>query len=84
MPFGLTNSPATLQRLIKECLSHDNMKICIIYLDHIIIFANCFEENLERLDLVLTRIEECNFKLSTEKCFVMQKSVHFLGHVLRA
>ena len=58
MPFGLTNSPATFQRLMKECLGHYNVKICIIYLDHIIIFANHFEENLERLDLVLTRLNK--------------------------
>ena len=69
---------------MKECLGDYNMKIGIIYLDNIIIFANHFEENLERLYLVLTRLKECNLKLSTERCFVMQKSVHFLGHVLRA
>ena len=82
MPFGLTNSPATYQRLMEECLGDYNMKICIIYLDDIIIFAKDFEEHLERLDLVLTRLKECSLKLSAEKCFFMQKSVHFLGHVV--
>ena len=82
MPFGLTNSPATYQRLMEECLGDYNMKICIIYLDDIIIFAKDFEEHLQRLDLVLTRLKECNLKLSAEKCFFMQKSVHFLGHVV--
>ena len=67
MPFGLTNSPATYQRLMEECLGDYYMKICIIYLDDIIIFAKDFEEHLERLDLVLTRLKECNLKLSAEK-----------------
>ena len=82
MSFGFTNSPATYQRLIAECLGDYNMKICIIYLDDIIIFAKDFEEHFERLDLVLTRLKECGLKLSAEKCFFMQKSVHFLGHVV--
>ena len=56
------------------------MKICIIYLDDIIIFGRTFEEHLERLDLVLTCLKECSLKLSAEKCHFMQKKVSFLGH----
>ena len=82
MPFGLTNSPATYQRLMEECLGDYNMKICIIYLDDIIIFAKDFDEHIERLDLVLTRLKECNLKLSAEKCFFLQDSVKFLGHIV--
>ena len=82
MPFGLINLPATHQRLMEECLGDYNMKICIIYLDDIIIFVKDFEEHLERFDLVVTRLKECNLKLSAEKCFFMQKSVEFLGHVV--
>ena len=77
MPFGLTNSPATYQRLMEECLGDYNMKICIICLDDIITFGGTFEEHLERLDLVLTRLKECNLKLSAEKCHFMQKKVSF-------
>ena len=58
------------------------MEIWIIYLDNIIIFAKEFEECQENIDLVLTRLMECNFKLSAEKCFFMQKSVHCVGHVV--
>ena len=82
MPFGLTNSPATYQRLMEECLGEYNMKICIIYLDDIIIVGRTFEEHLERLDIVLTRLKECNLKLSAEKCHFMQKKVSFLGHIV--
>ena len=84
MPFGLSNSPATYQRLMEECLGDYNMKICIIYLDDIIIFGKDFEEHLERLDLVLTRLKECNLKLSAEKSYLMQGRVRFLGHIVSA
>ena len=82
MPFGLSNSPATYQRLMEECLGDYNMKICVIYLDDLIIFANSFEEHQERLQKVLQRLRECNLKLSGEKCFFLQERVKFLGHVV--
>jgi len=82
MPFGLSNSPATYQRLMEECLGDFNMKICVIYLDDLIIFSDSFEQHLERLNMILTRLKECGIKLSPEKCFFIQRKVHFLGHVV--
>ena len=82
MPFGLPNSPATYQRLMEECLGSLNMKICVFYLDDLIIFSDTFEHLLERLDIVLTRLRECNLKLSADKCFFLQERVNFLGHVV--
>ena len=46
LPFGLNNAPATYQRLMEECLSDYNMKICAIYLDDLIIFSDSLEEHL--------------------------------------
>ena len=64
MPFGLTNSPATYQRLMEECLKDLNMNICVIYLDDLIIFSKTFDEHLERLDQVFSRLKECSLKLA--------------------
>lgn len=82
MPFGLTNAPATYQRLMQECLGNLNMSICLIYLDDLIIFSKTFEEHLERLDIILERLKECNLKLAPEKCVFFQPEVKFLGHVV--
>ena len=82
MPFGLSNSPATYQRLMEECLGDYNMRICVIYLDDLIIFSDTFEQHLERLHMVLTRLRECGIKLSPEKCYFMERKVKFLGHVV--
>lgn len=67
LPFGLCNSPATYQRLMENCLGDYNMSICVVYLDDLILFAENFEQHIQRLDLILTRLAECNLKLSTEK-----------------
>ena len=39
MAFGLTNTPATFQRLMETCLEDLNLHWCIIYLDDIVIFS---------------------------------------------
>ena len=82
MPFGLSNSPATYQRIMQDILGDYHMKICLIYLDDLIIFSDSFEQHLERLDLILTRLLEANLKLAPEKCFFFKPSISFLGHVV--
>ncbi|XP_053372981.1 uncharacterized protein LOC123532109 [Mercenaria mercenaria] len=82
MPFGLTNSPATYQRLMEECIGDLNMKICVIYLDDLIIYSDTFDQHLKNLDLILTRLKACNLKLASEKCQFFKQRVTFLGHVV--
>ena len=81
LPFGLSNAPATYQRLMEMCLGDYNMKICAIYLDDLIIFSSTLEEHLDRLDKVLTRLRECNLKLNPKKCKFMQRKVKYVGHI---
>ena len=51
--------------------------LCDIF-GRLIIFSNSFEQHLERLDIVLTRLQQCNSKLSADN----QERVKFLGHVV--
>ena len=67
---------------MEECLGPLNMKICVIYLDDLIIFSDSFEQHLERLDIVLKRLRECNLKLSPDKCFFLQERGKFFWHVV--
>ena len=39
MPFGLSGSPATFQRCLELALAGLQWKICLIYLDDILVFA---------------------------------------------
>ena len=41
MPFGLCNALATFQRLMQNCLVKLNLIYCLIYLDNLIVFADC-------------------------------------------
>ena len=53
MPFRLSNVPATYQRLMVDCLGDLHLKICLVYIDDLIVFSKNFEEHIQRLELVL-------------------------------
>ncbi|PIK41666.1 Septin-8-A [Apostichopus japonicus] len=80
--FGLTNAPATFQRLMEHCVGDMNYKKCLVYLDDVIIFSQTFEEHLERLSAVLKRLTDFGLKLKPSKCNLLQNSVTYLGHVV--
>ena len=82
MPFGLCNAPSTFARLMELVLKGLHWKICLIYLDDVIVMARTFEEELERLKEVFERLARAGLKLKPKKCFLFQKRVSYLGHVV--
>ncbi|VDI14168.1 Hypothetical predicted protein [Mytilus galloprovincialis] len=82
MPFGLCNSGATFERLMEKVLAGLSWKICLLYLDDIIIFSKTFDEHMDHLDQVFNRLGEANLKLSPKKCHLLRKEVTFLGHTV--
>ena len=51
MPMGLSNAPATFQRLMQRTLGH--LGFVGIYLDDITIFSNSLEEHKQHVETVL-------------------------------
>jgi len=82
MAFGLTNAPATFQRLMERCMGELNLRDCLIFLDDVLIFASTFEEHLARLEAVFNRIKQHGLKLKPSKCEFFKTSVKYLGHVV--
>lgn len=82
MAFGLTNAPATFQRLMERCMGELHLKECLIYLDDIIIFSDSIESHFRRLDAVFKRLEKAGLKLKGTKCEFFQTQVNYLGHVV--
>ena len=80
MAFGLTNAPATFQRLMERCMGELNLKECLIFLDDILIFSATFEEHIKRLDSVFSRLEQHGLKLKPSKCEFFKSSVNYLGN----
>ena len=82
MPFELTNSPATYQRLMENILAGLNLKMCCVFIDDVIIFGKTYEEQLHNLQLVFDRIKAANLKLSPKKCEFFKRKVKFVGHIV--
>ena len=82
MPFGLCNAPRTFARLMELVLKGLHCKICLIYLDDVIAMGRTFEEELEWLKEVFERLARAGLKLKPKKCFLFQKWVSYLGHVV--
>jgi len=82
MPFGLCNAPASFQRLMDMCLGDQNYATLLLYLDDILVFAQTFEEMLERLNLVFTRLSRLGLKIKPDKCHLFQRQVKYLGHIV--
>lgn len=84
MSFGLVNAPATAVRLMREVLRDLDGKICYVYFDDIIIYAENVQELMQRCRSVFERLRLHNLKLSPEKCSFALETVQYLGHVVSA
>ena len=82
MPFGCSNAPSTFQRLMEHCMGDLNLRQCLIYLDDIIVFSKTFQEHLQRLESVFSRLKEYGLKLKASKCHLFQRKVKYLGHLV--
>lgn len=82
MPFGLKNAPATFQRLMNEILRDYINKICVVYLDDILIFSTSLTEHIQSVRKIFNKLSEHNLKVQFDKCSFLKKETEFLGHVL--
>ena len=84
MPFGLVNAPATFQRLMEVVLAGLARKVCVVYLDDILVFGRTLAEHNANLTLVLERLRTAGLRLKPKKCCFALKEVEYLGHVVSA
>ena len=54
----------------------------MVYLDDVIVFSRDFDGHVDRLREVFERLRSAGLKLNPKKCFLFQRRVEFLGHVL--
>lgn len=83
MAFGLTNAPATFQRLMELALGPDvYLNFALVYLDDIIVHSQDFASHLQRLDAVFGKLRTANLKLKPSKCEFFKQELKYLGHVV--
>ena len=82
LPFGLCNASTTFSQLMDNVLSGLSWEVCLYYLDDIIVFSRGWQEHLNRLRMVFSRLREANLHLRPHKCTLAKSSVTFLGHLV--
>uniref|UniRef100_A0A8H7K3X9 Reverse transcriptase domain-containing protein n=1 Tax=Bionectria ochroleuca TaxID=29856 RepID=A0A8H7K3X9_BIOOC len=83
MPFGLTNTPATFQRMINQVLREYLDIFVVVYLDNILIFSDDLETHKEYVHKVLKKLEDAKLLVEPEKSHFHVQKVNFLGHTIR-
>lgn len=79
-PFGLKTLPGFFQSLLNGVLSGLQGVKCFVYIDDVVIFADTFEEHLNRISEVFQRFRGSNLKLNPQKCNFLRKEIMYLGH----
>ena len=77
MPFGLCNAPSTFQRCMELIMRGLQWNILLVYLDDIIVIASNFDEHIERLDEVFSRLLKAGLKMKPSKCELFKTEVLF-------
>lgn len=82
MPFGLKNAPATFQRLINKVLYGLINRVCVVYMDDILVFSTSMQEHVSNIRMVFDRLREARLRIQINKCNFFSKETLYLGHIL--
>ena len=79
MPFGVTNAPATFQRLMNKVFAKELDAFILVYLDDILVFSQTKEEHLEHIRIALGRLRDAKIYARLHKCEFYKDKVEYLG-----
>ncbi|XP_077559082.1 uncharacterized protein LOC144174320 [Haemaphysalis longicornis] len=81
LSFGLKNAPFSFSKLM-DIVLRDMQGFALPYLDDVAIFSETWEEHLEHLKSVFSRLREAGLTMKAEKCRFGCAHVAYLGHVV--
>ncbi len=82
MPFSLKNATSTFTRTVSEIFKDVGDKFLKVFMDDLNIHSENWEDHLQHLGAVLSRLREVNLKLNPSKCCFAAENIVFLGHVV--
>ena len=85
VPMGLKGAPAYFQRIMATVvLAGLIYKICEIYLDDVIVYAQSLDELIENLTHVFMRLRKHNITLNPAKCRFGMTETEYVGRVINS
>lgn len=82
MLFGLTNAPATVQRVMNNALGDLRGRCYLVYLDDIIVLSGSLQQHISDLKEVFSKIDKAKLKLRSQKSKFLRKETDFLGYIV--
>ena len=81
LPMGISSAPDIFQRIMDDLLG--DLEFARTYIDDILITSDgSFEDHMNKLDQVLTRLEQAGFRANVKKCFFAEDELEYLGYLL--
>ena len=82
MSFGLTNAPATFNRLMQDIFKRQLDKYVLVFFDDILIYSKNEEEHEKHVREVLSILREHQLYAKMSKCTFFAKKVEYLGFIV--
>jgi len=82
MPFGFKNATSTFTRTMSEVFKDLGNMFLKVFVDDLNVHSDNWEDHLQHLEAVFSRLREVNLKLNPSKCCFATGSIVFLGHVV--
>ena len=80
--FGLTNAPATFQRVMNRVFQEHIGKFVLVYLDDILVMSRSPQEHAKHLRIVLGLLRQHQLRVKLKKCEFNKPELSFLGHIV--
>ncbi|CAF1281007.1 unnamed protein product, partial [Didymodactylos carnosus] len=77
---GISNDPATFQRIINNILGPARWRYALAYIDDVIIYSRTFDEHTGHLKEILQLLNESRFRLNPE---ILKTETQYLGHNIK-
>lgn len=78
--YGLASAPAVFQRVMDCLLAGLDGVLCL--LDDVLVTGSTKEQHLQRLNTVLSRLQDVGLTLQKEKCEFFKDEVEYLGYII--
>ena len=82
MMQGDMNAPATFVRVMEDVFHDELGKFICIYIDHMFIFSNTFEEHIEHVKHACRKLKEQEFYANPKKSVFFATKLDILGHMI--